>query len=1155
MTSSVLLPRLRLCALLLLSTALLCAQTNTGSIAGTVADSSSALITGARLTLTNTATSERKSALSSDTGAFLFPSLPPGAYELAAEREGFKRAVRTGIQLNVQETLNFDIVMSVGSVSESVEVQATALALETATSSLGQVIDNRKILDLPLNGRNTLALVSLTPGVQPMGGFGGLPATGNAYGQGNFSVSGSRGLTTEVILDGAPVNASLFNAPAFIPSVDAVEEFKVQTNNFSAEFGRTGGGVVNVVMKSGTNQYHGNAYEFFRNRVLDANNFFTNAAGRPKAVYIYNVFGGTIGGPVQLPKAYNGKDKTFFFFGYEGLRQRNGVSTLTTLPTAAQRTGDFSATKNSAGQLINIYDPLTTVATGASTYGRSPFPNNRIPDNRIDAVSRKLLTFYPAPNLPGDSVTGVNNFFTAAGATNLANQYNTRIDHVLTRHRIFGRYSDNHAERGAANYFGNDFGGVNPTGGNVPILIQGRQFVLRDTYTATPSLIADFAYGVIRQFVYKVPLSFGKNLTDLGFPSSFNSLLPERYYPNFSITNYYGLTGSNGDLIRRGDYTHSFSGSATKIAGRQTIKFGGEYRLIRTNDYQPSAALGFSFGPQWTQQNPRQVAANSGYGLATFMLGASDGGTHNIGPALAMQNHYTGFFVQDDIRLSSHLTINLGVRYELETPRTERYDRLNWFNTTVASPLAAASGIANLRGGLVFPNVGGNGRQQMAFDKNNISPRFGFAWSGTPKTVVRGGYGVFYQPLTGYGLGASLGTGGYSTSTSMVTSRDGSLTPADFLSNPFPQGLNLPPGSSQGLATLAGQGLNAVEYNNVIGYTQQWNFDVQRELPAGLLADIAYVGSHSLKTPEFWDLNQVNPNLYSLGSALQTQVTNPFTKVITLGPLSAATISQNQLLRPYPQFQGISTLLFAGDSNYHSLQAKIERRMTNGLSFLAAYTFSKAIGNTNQLANFLGDTITGTQNNYDRRAERALLPFDISQRLVTNFTYALPFGRGHAIGSQWSKPLDWIAGGWQINGIGTFQTGIPLSLGLNSASTFGGSRPNSTGVSAELPSDQRTILRWFDTTAFTQPPAYSLGNVSRTLPDVRGYNTRNFDLSVFKVLTLTERVKLQIRGEAFNAFNRTRFGNPNTAFGSPNFGRITSAGDPRQIQLAMKLNF
>lgn len=1128
------------------------AQTNTATIGGTVSDSTGAVVAAAKVKATNTGTGASRAAVSNELGIFSFPALPPGTYEVAVEKEGFKKSVRSNIALNVQETLSFEIVLAVGNLAETVEVTANALSLETATSSLGQVINNEKILDLPLNGRNTLALVGLTPGVTPMGGFGGLPATGNAYGQGNFSVSGSRGLSTEVILDGAPVNASLFNAPAFVPSVDAVEEFKVQTNNFSAEFGRTAGGVVNVIMKSGTNQYHGNLYEFFRNRVLDANTFFANASARPKPVYIYNVFGGTIGGPVEIPKAYNGKDRTFFFFAYEGLRQRTGINSLLTVPSDLQRKGDFSATRNSAGQQIGIFDPLTTVATGATTYARTQFPGNVIPAARLNAVSGKAITYYPAPNLAGDPVTGVNNFFGSAGATNLSNQYNARVDQNFAKHHVFGRYSINRAERGAANLFNNDFGGVNPTGGNVPILIKNQQFVLRDTITTGPALIVDLSYGVIRQFVFKEPLSFGKSLTDLGYSAAFNTLLPERYYPNYSISNFYGLTGSAGDLIRRGDFTHSFSAAATKITGRHTVKAGGDYRLIRANDYQPLTALGFSSGPQWTQQNPRQVAQNSGAGLASFLLGYADSGSHNINPALALQSHYLAFYVQDDIRVTSKLTLNFGLRYDVETPHTERYNRISYFDFASPSPLSAATGL-NLTGGLVFPGTNGRDRRQMALDTNNLAPRFGFAWSGISKTVLRGGYGIFIQPLTGFGIGGALGSAGFSTSTSMVTSRDGNLTPADSLSNPFPQGLNTVPGSAKGLATLAGQGLTTVDYNSVAGYTQQWNLDVQRELPAGLLADVAYVGSHSIKTPEFWQADQLNPSYYGLAGGLQKQVRNPLAAVVDLGSLASATVSQSQLLLPYPQFTGVSALEFAGNSNYHSLQAKLERRASNGLSFLVSYTFSKSIGDTNQLANFLGDVLTSTQNNYNRRAERSVLPFDIAQRLVANFTYALPFGRGKAMGAHWGRALDAVAGGWQVNGLVTVQGGLPLAFTLNSANPFGGTRPNSTGASAAL--DSRTITRWFDTTAFTQPPAYSLGNLARTLSDVRGYNTRNADLSVFKVFAITEKLRLQFRGEAFNAFNRTRFNNPTTAFGNPNFGRITSTGDPRQMQLALKLNF
>jgi hypothetical protein len=358
-----------------------------------------------------------------------------------------------------------------------------------------------------------------------------------------------------------------------------------------------------------------------------------------------------------------------------------------------------------------------------------------------------------------------------------------------------------------------------------------------------------------------------------------------------------------------------------------------------------------------------------------------------------------------------------------------------------------------------------------------------------------------------------------------------------------------------GLATRAGQGLSVVDKTGALGYVQQWNLNTQRELPYGLMLDLAYVGSHSVKTPEFWEMDQVNPSLYSMGSALNDSVKNPFYGVVTLGTLSSATVSRAQLLRPYPQFTSISDLVFAGNSNYNAFQAKLERRMSNGLNFLGSYTFSKTLGDSNALVNWLGDTTTGTQNNYNRRAERSLEPFDVSQRLIVNASYALPFGRGKSRGAHWNKALDLIAGGWQVNGIGTFQKGVPLAIGLNSSNTYGGSRPNSTGASAKLDSDARSLNRWFNTSVFTQPAAYSLGNVARTLPDVRTPGSENVDFSLFKIIAFTEQVRLQFRAEAFNALNHTRLSGPNTSYGSANFGRITSAGDPRMVQLALKLSF
>lgn len=1136
--------------------ALLVAQTSTGAIGGTVADGSNAVMPGVSVTATNAGTGDTRTTTTNELGAFLFPALPPGTYEVSAERQGFKKVVRGDIVLSVQDSIRLELVMVVGSVSERVEVTGEMPLLATATSSLGQVVDNRKIVDIPLNGRNTLALVTLTAGVQPLGNFGGVPATGNAYASGNYSVSGSRGLSSEVIIDGSPVNASLFTAPVIVPSVDAVEEFKVQTSTYSAEFGRSAGGVVNVVMKSGTNSFHGNLYEFFRNRKLDGNGYTNNMYDRQSPVYIYNMFGGTFGGPVKLPKLYNGRDRTFFFTSYEGFRQRNGITNIYTLPTMEERAGDFSRTFTSAGQQVIIYDPLTTRQAAGGAYTRDPFPQNRIPQNRTDPVATKLLTYFPQPNLPGDQYTQVRNFIGSGGATNLSDQVNVRIDHqISSANRLFGRYSVNKANRGAANLFGNPFGGVNPSGGNVPLTMDGHQFVLRDSITASANTLIDFSYGVVFQRVDKVPLSWGSPLTDLGFSQQLDSQVHEKYYPNFSFSNYTGLTGSNGDLITRTDFTHTVQGSVTKLLTRHSIKTGGEYRLIRANDYQPPTMLNFSFSQNWTAQDPRAASATAGNAIASMLLGYASGGSYNLGPSMALQNHYMGIFVQDDIRVTPRLTVNLGFRYELETPRTERYNRTNWFDYDAASPLAGKTGITDLHGGLVFAGVNGASRRQQTLDTNNIAGRVGFAYTVSSKMVLRGGYGIFYMPLTGTGIGGELSNAGFSASNSMITSLDSSLTPADTLSNPFPSGLARPRGSADGLATMAGQSFTSIDANNPVGYTQQYGANIQYQLPGSILADIAYSGSHAVKIPAFYNENALDPTYYSYQGGLYDRLANPFLGLVSLGSYTNTTLSRDQLLRPFPQFTGVTLLKAIGNSSYNSLQVKVERRFASGLGFLAAYTISKNLGDVNPLVTWLGDSSVGVQNNYNRRAERSLLTFDRAQRFVASYSYELPVGRGKYFGNQWNRVLDAFAGGWQINGTTILETGTPLIMGLNQANAYGGSRPNSTGQSAELPSSERSLDRWFDTLAFTQPPAYSFGNVSRTLPDVRNPGSATTNLSLFKYFTVHEGVRAQFRLEAFNAFNRTGKGGPSTSLGGPTFGRITSFGGPRNVQLALKLNF
>jgi hypothetical protein len=1145
---------LSLIGTLTVTCSLLLAQTNTGSIGGIVTDTTGAVMVAVKVEIVNTGTGVKRAVETNEVGQFLAPSLPPGTYELTAERQGFKRLVRNDIKLSVQDALEFNLEMSLGSVTDAIEVKGEVTQLQTATSSLGQVVDNRKIVDMPLNGRNTLALVELTAGVQPGTNFGGLVAIGNAYTQGNFSVSGAPGYSSSVILDGVSVDQNLYSAPSVVPSIDAVEQFKVQTNSFSAEFGRTGGGVVNVIMKSGTNQLRGNAYEFLRNRVLDANTFFNNASGAKKSVYTYNLFGATVGGPVVLPGMYNGKDRTFFFSSYEGFRNRAGVSSLMTIPSTAQRGGDFSNTYTATGAQIGIYDPLTAALNSSTgVYSRTAFAGNVIPASRFDPVAKKAIAYYPTPNLPGTALTGTYNYLGTGAITNKSDQVNERVDHSFSpAHHMFGRYSMTRANRGSTNVFSdnNPFGGFNPSGGYVDILIKGQQFVLNDTLTPSPTFMVDLSYGVSREWVTKQPKSWGRSLTELGFPASY-AAIEQRYFPNITISDFRALQASDMDLIRRGDYTHSFRGTVTKLAGRHAFKFGAEYRLMRISEFQQSDLV-FGFTRSFTGQNPFATATNSGAGMASFLLGDAASGTSNVTPALAIQSHYLAGYVQDDIRLNSKLTLNLGFRYDVETPRTERYDRLNWFDFAAASPLAATSGISGLVGGLAFVGTNGKSRQQQVLDANNFGPRFGFAYSVDSKTVIRSGYGIFYVPVSINALGSSVGSQGYSTSTSMVTTLDSGITPYRTLSDPFPDGLNRPSGNTLGLATLAGQSIRGIDRNSRVGYVQQYNFNIQRQLPGDTLLDLAYAGSHSLKLFTTWNADQLNPTLYTMGSTLQTQVTNPFRGLIALGSLSNATVSRAQLLLPYPQFTGVTGVFAAGASNYQSLQVKVEHRMASGLTYLLAYTFAKNIGDSNPV---YGETGGGYQNTYDRRSERSLLPTDISHRFVGSYTYELPFGKGKRWGAHWSRFTDLIAGGWQVNGITTVQVGMPLIVTLSSSNTYGGTRPNSTGASARLDRSDRTPRKWFNTAAFTLPPAYSLGNVSRTLPDVRAPGIGNVDISLFKNIPLNDRVRLQFRAEAFNVANHTRFSTPSTSFGSSTFGQISATGDPRMMQMALKLNF
>ena len=1140
--------------LLLIVLSALNVSAQTGGIGGTVRDASGGAVAKATVALINPDTNARQTQQTSSSGTYAFPQVQPRRYRLEAEAPGFKKFVQSDIAVDVQQQVEIDPVLVLGQTSETVVVTAETPLLEPNTSSLGQVVSNRQIADLPLIGRNVLSLIGLTAGTQPIGSFGGVPARTNAYNQGFFSTSGSQVLTNETLIDGIPANAALFNAPAFVPVVDGVEEFKVQTNSFSAEFGRTGGGVINIVTKSGTNRLHGSAYEFFRNNHLDANNWFNNRAGNALPFNNFNQYGGTIGGPVTIPHVYSGRDKTFFFFNYEALREHRGLTQIFTVPTVAQLNGDF-------GGGPTIYDPFTTRPDPArpGQYLRDAFANNIIPASRFDPVAAKARLLYPSPNARG-SASGANNFVGNGSAPNTQDQYTGRLDHALTQsQRIFGRVSWSDVARGAIDYFGNGAGFVNPGGGGVPLVFNARNAAFDYTNTLTPTVLLNFRYGFVRQFVFKTPALTGLDLTTLGFPASFNSQTFLRALPAFAPSGYRPLAPASSDLIQRADNTHTFQANVNKVLQHHSLKAGADYRFIPIGELQPNAPQGsFNFDSRFTGANPLSSAATSGSSVASFLLGLPSSGSIDYNPAVSISSRYFGTFIQDDWRVTSKLTMNMGLRYEFETGRNERYNRLGWFDPRIANPVGGKVGLPDLRGGLQFANVGGNPRRQKNLDANNFGPRFGVAYRITPKTVVRTGYGLFYQPMTGDDTGRNLGSEGFFAATSFVSSLDGGITPADRLGNPFPSGLVQPTGSSLGLQTLLGQNITTVFRGDRTAYTQEWNFDVQRELPGGILLDAAYAASKGNKLPIDVQLNQLPDQYLSLGSKLLQQVPNPFFGVITVGSLAKKTIPYGQLLRPYPQFDNINIrAVHEGNSIYHSFQLKAERRFSKGFSLLTAYTASKLLTDTGSRLsiNFANPNIQDSNN---LRGERSLGNVDVSQRLVISYNWELPFGPGRSL-LNGPGLLGKVVGGWQLNGVTTAQTGIALGLttAANQTNSFGGgSRPNNNGKSAKLSGDVESRLnQYFNKSVFSQPPAFTFGNVARTLPDVRAPGYVNFDFSLIKNTRFLESGNVQFRAEFFNIMNHPNFGAPGTTFGTSSFGVIGGASDGRVIQLGLKLLF
>jgi hypothetical protein len=842
------------------------------------------------------------------------------------------------------------------------------------------------------------------------------------------------------------------------------------------------------------------------------------------------------------------RDKAFFMGSYEGLRARNFATRVTTVPTLEQRQGDFSKTFNQAGALVRIFNPFSTRASG-SGFIRDQFTDNKIPANMLDPVALNVLKYFPLSNQPGALGTNANNYAASGSAATNLDNFDGRVDYRFSeRHTLFARYSHRYTEDVPLKSFPEE---ITIAEGRVIQENHARNIVADYTWTMSPTSTLTARAGFARTLFVFSNQGLGFKPSSLGLPATIDSAVDRQMFPRVGVAGYVTLGGNDHRL--NAFMSYPLIVGYNKIHGEHNLKFGFEGRMIRVNVWEARDAGNFGFSASMTQgPNPNTASSSAGNGFASFLLGTGSSGNVLIQnwKNVASQNFYLAGYAQDDWRVNQKLTLNLGVRYDFETPRTERYNRMNYFDPTAPSPLAQqVPAFPRLTGGVVFAGVDGNSRYQYEKDINNIAPRLGLAYQLNSKTVIRAGYGHFFGQSPQQAQG-TIGPFGFRTENPWVTSLDG-ITPFNLLRNPYPQGFRPSPGASEGLLTQVGANLQAPLRDTIVPWSMQWNLNIQRELPWQTTLEVAYVGARGLQLSRNGEgglsLNQLYPIHMSLGSQLNQLVDNPFFGIINNGTaLAQPRISRAQLLRPYPQFTDIIPLFSSGaSSNYHALQVNFSKRFSQGLQIEGNYTWAKNI-----------EEGENHQDSYNIRNDRAIAGIDLAHRFVVGYLYELPFGKGRKFGAKVPGVVDALIGGWQINGITSFISGTPLSISANNtAGLFNPqTRPNTNGRDPRLSGkvDQR-LNKCFDTTVYTQPAPFTFGNAGATV-NIRNDGVRNFDLSLFKQFAPIERLRVQFRVEALNAFNTPRFGSPNTGVTSSTFGQITSQGNsPRQLQFGLKL--
>jgi len=1090
-------------------------QAGTADLTGIVSDTTGALVSAAKVTATDRETGISTETQSGTGGVYIFTNLRPSVYSVSAEADGFQMLLRTGVTLVTGERTRVDLTLVVGSVKESVTVSGDAPLLQTESGSITQSIDNEKIVELPLNGRNFIQLATLSPGVTLPPGTQ-LPR-----------INGGRPRTNEYLFDGISALQPEPGQVVFFPIIDAIQEFNVQTNAVSAEFGRFNGGVVNLSTRSGSNEFHGSVYEFFRNESLNARNYFA-PVGQRKPEFRRNQYGAALGGPIV-------KNRTFFFVDYQGSKQAIGTVRTSTVPTLLERQGNFTELYGPTTPVL--YDPATTVQNG-SKFTRSPFtPTNVIPVDRIDPAALVALNHYPLPTKSGSS----NNFTLVGNDQDHQNQFDTRIDHKFSDHnQTFGRYSYFHDVDQPVPFLPDGSGNI--TTGAIGLTdTLGQQVVGSYIHTFSSKTLNDLRVGYTRRSFQRRGVQLGsspsQSLQIPGIPTNgaFNNALPL-----LNIAGYQQIgSPSNTNSNFRTDVTELVD-SFYHLLGNHAIKFGLDFRWERLDVIQPPNPTGlFTFSQLFTDQ---PGIKGTGDPLGSFLLGQVQQFSIDLQEKiLRPRAHIQEYFVQDDWKVIRRLTVNAGVRWTLNFPSTEVDNQGAIFNTKTQQ--------------LDYLGKDGYPHTARELHWHDFGPRLGLSYMLHDKTVLRAGYGLVWIEQTGITTPFTVPQFPFLQTTSQRTLDN--INPAFVLST-GPSVAPIPLTPDAGL----GQGVFTVNRDLTSGYTQQWNLAVQRELTRNMSFEVAYVGSHitHVGIPDV-NINQLTVDQLGIGSALLQNVANPFFgKIPRSSSLGDPAIAAGQLAKPFPEFLTVAPYRNnVGSTVYHGFEAKLEQRLSRGLSYLVSYTHSKLIDTASSV--FDASILTGpianfpVADSFNLRRERDSSTGDIPNVFVASSTWQLPLGRGHRLipSGAWGV----LANGWQITGIVQLQSGMPFAItqttNFNAFAGFGVQRPNVV-ASPNLPSDQRSPTKWFNTAAFQSAPQFTLGNASRN--PVRGPNYRDADIAFIKHTGIRERVDLEFRAEIFNLTNTPGFSQPNGVLGSSAFGTITAtATDPRVIQFGLKVNY